>query len=57
MPIIINEFEIVPEPPQDQSKRPSAARPASEEPVIPDVSDILRLERIYQERKRRLWAD
>lgn len=54
MPVIINEFEILPE---TKSEPPSAAQPEREPPKTPDPETIIRIERLYRERMRRLRAD
>lgn len=58
MPIIINEFEIIPDrPPQPEGgERPQ--RPADQgRPPAPEPEQILQAERVYRERRRRLRAD
>jgi len=54
MAIIINEFEIMPEA-QPQSQQPAQA--SNEQPRQPDPETIIRVERLYRERMRRLRAD
>lgn len=58
MPIIINELEIVPPTaPEVPDQSPGDMREAAQPPTPPDPFDILRVEQIYRERRRRLWAD
>lgn len=54
MPIIINEFEIIPEA---QSERQPPAQAKREQPKPPDPETIVRVERLYRERMRRLRAN
>ena len=56
MPIIINEFEFAPEPPSERPSQQAAAEPQPDQP-IPDPNDIIRAQRLYFERRRRLHAD
>jgi hypothetical protein len=53
MPIIINEFEIVPAPAPKTEAAP--AQPAPAQPLRPD--DVERIETRHQRRSQRLWAD
>jgi hypothetical protein len=54
MPIIINEFEIIPEA---QSEREPAVQTERQQPKpAPDPEAIIRVERLYRERMRRLRA-
>jgi hypothetical protein len=58
MPIIINEFEILPEPSSERGMASPASKPeAEEETTVPDALAILRVERVFWQRRRRLWAD
>jgi hypothetical protein len=57
MPVVINEFEIVPAPTQPQEARPVTRREELEEPVTPEPWEILRLEHVFRERMNRLRAD
>jgi hypothetical protein len=59
MPIIINEFEIIPTPtPDQQQQRPTQEeQPRTEAPPSPDPREIIRVQRLYMERQRRLRAD
>lgn len=57
MPIIINEFEILPEPSSERGPSPVPAKPEEEETTVPDALAILRVERRFWQRRRRLWAD
>lgn len=58
MPIIINELEIIPAAePEAQEQRGGDSQPEIMPPAPPDPFDILRVEQIYRERRRRLWAD
>ena len=53
MPIIINEFEIVPAPaPKTEASPPPGTPPR---PLLPE--DIERIEERHQRRLVRLWAD
>ncbi len=54
MPIIINEFEILPEAEGERQPPPQAER---QQPKPPDPETIIRIERLYRERMRRLRAD
>ena len=55
MAIIINEFEIVPEPAQPQAAIQTIAPPASQTRLRPDeVEQIVARQRL---RFRRIWAD
>lgn len=54
MAIIINEFEIIPEAESERQPPPQAER---EQPKPPDPETIVRIERLYRERMRRLRAD
>jgi hypothetical protein len=53
MPVIINEFEIIPET-KSQREPPQAER---EQPKQPNPELIIRVERLHRERMRRLRAD
>jgi len=57
MPVIINEFEIIPDPPPDQPQLPAPAAEGEPRPVVPDPEDIIRIQRLYRDRRRRLRAD
>lgn len=58
MPIIINEFEIIPESPPQQEGRERTPPPAEQgQPRAPEPEQILQAERVYRERRRRLHAD
>jgi hypothetical protein len=57
MPIIINEFEVLPEPSSEHGPSPVPAKTEEEETTVPDVLAILRVERQFLQRRRRLWAD
>jgi hypothetical protein len=53
MPIIINEFEIVPAPaPKTEASPPPETPPR---PLLPE--DIERIEERHHQRLERLWAD
>jgi len=54
--LIINEIEFLPGKPEE---RPQLSAPVAEAeaPVIPNPDDIIRVERLYRERRRRLRAD
>lgn len=58
MPIIINELEIIsnaaPAAPEQSPRDTPEAAGAS---TPPDPFEILRVEQVYRERRRRLWAD
>jgi hypothetical protein len=56
MPIIINEFEIIPEPPPPASNGPQPEQPAESAPR-PRPEEIMRVVNRQRERRRRLWAD
>jgi hypothetical protein len=53
MPLIINEFEIIPEAKTERTP----PQPEREQPKQPDPEMIIRVERLYRERMRRLRAD
>jgi hypothetical protein len=53
MPIIINEFEIVPAPAPKSEASPPPETPTR--PLLPE--DIQRIEERHQLRMERLWAD
>lgn len=57
MPVIINDFEITVEaPPKDKAQStPTEAHAAPPRPLRPE--EIARIERHYQERKKRIKAD
>jgi hypothetical protein len=57
MPIVINEFEIVPEPAAPAEPAPSPRTEEPDEPVVPEPWEILRVERVFQTRMQRLRAD
>jgi hypothetical protein len=57
MPIIINEFEIIPTPPPDQQQPTQEEQPGTEVPPSPDPREIIRVHQIARERQRRIWAD
>jgi hypothetical protein len=57
MPIIINEFEIIPTPTPGEQQPAQAERPAAEVPPSPDPEEIIRVQQRYIERQRRLRAD
>jgi hypothetical protein len=55
MPIIINEFEIVPAP---EPKSPALSEPATPaRPTLLKPEDIERIDERRLRRRRRLWAD
>ena len=54
MPIIINEFEIVPAPAPKAEDAPAPAAPPPQ-PLVPE--DIERIEERRRLRCERLWAD
>jgi hypothetical protein len=54
MPIIINEFEIIPAPPPKAQAVPAPA-PEPPPPLIPE--DIERVEQRYRQRLARIFAD
>jgi hypothetical protein len=56
MPIIINEFEIIPTPAPDQQLSQTPP-PPPEVPPSPDPEEIIRVQQRYIERQRRLRAD
>ncbi len=56
MPIIINEFEIIPEVPAEPARELPQQRERAPSPPPPDPSAILRLERVHRERMRRVRA-
>jgi hypothetical protein len=58
MPIVINEFEIVPEPPQPREAGATSEAPGREEkPTVPEPWEILRVERVHLARLERVRAD
>jgi hypothetical protein len=57
MPIVINEFEIVPAPAQPQETATSPLAQEVEEPVAPEPWEILRVQQIHRARMDRLHAD
>lgn len=56
MPIIINEFEIIPESQNERKPPVMAEQPATKQPA-PDPEAVLRITRLQRERMRRLRAD
>lgn len=58
MPIIINEFEIVPAPPSPpgEAAAPVARKENEEEPPL-RPEDIERIEERQRQRRLRVWAD
>jgi hypothetical protein len=56
MPIIINEFEIVPEP-ESKAPAPATAVAPTDEMSVPEPDDIVRVQRLAWQRSRRIWAD
>lgn len=60
MPVIINDFEVMVEPPrQDGGAAPAApdtAQSASETQTL-RPADIDRIVRHFEERRKRVWAD
>jgi hypothetical protein len=58
MPIVINEIEIVPEPPAPAPEATGARAPErDEQPPIPEPWEILKVERIHLARLERVRAD
>ena len=58
MPIVVNEFEILPEPSGEQRSSGSSSQPAATiDPAGLDPWAIIRVERTAKQRRRRLWAD
>jgi hypothetical protein len=57
MPIIINEFEIIPDATPGQSPAPAQPPAASETAPAPEPDDIVRVQRVHVERMRRVRAD
>jgi hypothetical protein len=57
MPIVINEFEIVPEPPPREAGGPRPAAEPGDEPTVPEPWEILRVERVQRARLERVRAD
>ncbi len=57
MPIIINEFEIVAEPPALQAAPDASREPPAGTPPALHPEDIVRIERHNRARMLRLWAD
>lgn len=58
MPIIVNEFAIIPAAESEAAEqRPRDTPEAPLPPAPPDPFDILRVEQVNLERRRRLWAD
>jgi hypothetical protein len=58
MAIVINEIEIVPEPaspPREPTEQDGQG--PSDEPAVPEPEEIIRVLRLFAQRKRRLWAD
>jgi hypothetical protein len=59
MPVVINEFEIVTEPPVASGPAEVPA-PQSEEVAPPEVlrpEDVVRIYQHYRRRMARVWAD
>jgi hypothetical protein len=56
MPIIINEFEIIPEPAPPPDHRPERRQPGEQEPRL-TPEEVVRIVNRHQERLQRLWAD
>jgi hypothetical protein len=58
MPIIINEFEIIPESrPQQEGRERTPQQGEQAQPRAPEPEQILQAERVSRERRRRLHAD
>jgi hypothetical protein len=57
MPIVINEFEIVPEPPPREPGATTSAPEPEHEPPVPEPWQILRVERVHLARLERVRAD
>jgi hypothetical protein len=57
MPIVINEFEIVPAPAPAQEAGPTPRAQEADEPVTPEPWEILRVEQVFRVRMDRLRAD
>lgn len=57
MPIVINEFEIVPAPAQPPESGHAPRTQEADEPVAPEPWEILRVQQIHQARVDRLRAD
>ena len=59
MPIIINEFEIVTQPGPTGQEPTAGGRPEEqpEQPAGVDPAEIVRVQRLHWQRKRRVWAD
>jgi hypothetical protein len=55
MPIIINEFEIVTEPPPERAQAETPLPAETPSPLHPE--DIVRIERRDRERRSRIRAD
>jgi len=57
MPIVINEFEIVPEPAPSRDAGSSRRAEEPDEPATPEPWEILEVERVFRARMNRLRAD
>ena len=57
MPIVINEFEIVPEPPPREPAPATHAPEHDRETPVPEPWQILRVERVHLARLERVRAD
>jgi hypothetical protein len=57
MPIVINEFEIVPEPPPREAATTARAPEQERETPVPEPWQILRVERVHLARLERVRAD
>lgn len=57
MPVIINDFEIVVEPPEPRGGSSDEERAAPPEPNALAPEDIVQVMRLHEERMRRLRAN
>lgn len=57
MPIVINDFEIVVEPPEPTQPRAPEAGPPKEEPQGLRPDEIVRVMQVHEERMKRVCAD
>jgi hypothetical protein len=57
LPVIINEFEIISESPEAPSPGVEATERPAERAQTLSPEDIVRIQRLYQQRLDRIWAD
>lgn len=57
MPIVINDFEIVVEPPESKESRAQEKGPPKEEAQVLRPDEIVRVMQVHEERMKRVRAD